>query len=424
LVFYHFFHPDDVAGARQFSDLAEEQARRGWEVTAVTSNRACHDAKVRFPRRESWRGVDVRRVFRPAWPQARALPRLGNSAFLLGAWSAAIPTLPPADAAVIGSDPAFAPLLALALRAARRRLAILHWCFDLYPEAIVADRLSEREAVGSRERRASGPALARPLVLVAGRMVAAAYRACDVLVDLGPTMRARLAAAAGGARRHETLTPWALTEPPAPLVPDARLRAALFPGARLALLYAGTLGRAHDFELFLALARACRERSGRAIQLCFASRGNRQAELEAALRPDDVNVSLAPFASEAELEARLGAADLHLVSLRPEWAGVVVPSKLYGSLAAGRPVLYAGPEDSEIAALVRELGVGLCLARQDDVPRVAARLEALAADPAPLAGWQARAHAAYGARFSKRIVNDRWDGLLREVVASRRALSP
>jgi hypothetical protein len=55
---------------------------------------------------------------------------------------------------------------------------------------------------------------------------------------------------------------------------------------------------------------------------------------------------------------------------------------------------------------------------------VAARLEALAADPAPLAGWQARAHAAYGARFSKRIVNDRWDGLLREVVASRRALSP
>jgi colanic acid biosynthesis glycosyl transferase WcaI len=404
LVFYHFFPPDEVAGARQFGDLAAEQARRGWQVTAVTSNRAWSDPRARFPARGSFQGAEVRRVFRPAWPQARALPRLMNSGFLLGAWAARLPFLPSPDAVVIGSDPAFAALLAPVIRWARPRAAILHWCFDVYPEAIAAEG-------------ASGPLGA--LVPVARRLMAAAYRSCDVLVDLGPAMRARFAEYRSGTRQ-ETLTPWALAESAEPAAPSPEARAALFPGARLALLYAGTLGRAHDFELLLALARACRVRSGRAITFALACRGNRAGDLRAALGADDVNVALLPFAAETELEARLGAADMHVVSLRPEWAGVVVPSKFFAALGAGRPVLYAGPGSSEIAGWIRELGVGLHLGGAGDVASVAAGLHVLADGPAALAALQARAHAAYAARFSRRIINDRWDTLLRSAVAVRR----
>jgi glycosyltransferase involved in cell wall biosynthesis len=412
LLYYHFFHPSDVVSARQFSDLGAEQAARGWEVTAVTSDRAWHDPALRYPPRERWRGVEIHRVHRPAWPQSRALTRLGNSAYLLGAWAHHSRTLPPVDAIVIGSDPAFAALLALPLARLRPRTPIVHWCFDLYPEAI--------EAEGKGAGAGAGSSLTALGVPVARRLMAAAYRRCDTLVDIGSTMRRRLAAY-GTPARHATLPPWALVEPERPSPIDLAARAALFPAeTRLALLYAGTMGRAHDFELLLELARACRARSGRAIGFCFACRGNRLDELRAAVRAEDVNVTFAPFGTEAELPARLAAADLHVVSLRPEWQGLVVPSKFFASLAVGRPVLFAGPADSEITDWIAELGVGLAIHGPADCAAAVEALHRLALGPAELAGWQAEVHARYAESFSKLATNDRWDRLLREIVARAR----
>jgi colanic acid biosynthesis glycosyl transferase WcaI len=403
LLTYHFFHPDDVAGARQFAELAEEQVRRGWDVTVVTSNRSWRDPTVRYPAHERWNGVEIHRVFRPPWEQARPLGRLGNSAWLIPGFFLRALRLGRFDAIVIGSDPAFAPLMALGLRAAFPSTPIVHWCFDLYPEAIAAE--------GSGRARALAVGAARALMRLA-------YRRHDQLVDLGPAMGRRLARYEAGPAQ-ETLVPWAHAEPGRAAPADPEARAALFPRARLGLLYSGTLGRAHDYASFLALARACRARSGDAIGVCFSARGHRAEELRRAVGPDDTNVSFAPFADAGALEGRLQAADLHLLSLKPEWAGIVVPSKFFGSLAVGRPVIYAGPADSEIAGWIAAHDVGLHLT-PDSLASVVDRLHALLADPQALAAWQAHAVAAYERQFSKRVVNDRWDALLRGLVARRR----
>ena len=404
LVHYHFFHPDDVVSARMFSDLAVEQRRRGWEVTALTSNRSWRDPRARLPRSESWEGVAIERVFRPPWSQARALQRLGNSAFMLGAAPWRLRALGRFDAIVVGSDPSFAALVGPAFRRLDPGAALVHWCFDVYPEAILAE--------------GAIPAAAA-LAPVARRLMGAAYRRYDALVDIGPRMQERLAAYDSGARQ-ETLVPWALTEAERPVAVDAATRAALYPRAKLALLYSGTMGKAHDFEPFLALARACRARAGDAVALCFAVRGNRSDELRAAVRPDDTNVTLAPFAEETALPARLAAADVHLVSLRPDWAGVVVPSKFFASLAIGRPIIYAGPAESEIARWIAAHDLGLHLTPAT-VDAVAERLHRLADDPGALARWRENALAVYRREWSKRVTNDRWDALLREVCAARAA---
>ncbi|HEY6476209.1 MAG TPA: hypothetical protein VI456_06470, partial [Polyangia bacterium] len=282
--------------------------------------------------------------------------------------------------------------------------ALVHWCFDLYPEAIAAEGAN---------------AAVRALVPVAQRLMTWSYGAYDELCDIGPRMRERLAAYGPAAQR--TAVPWALAEPTRPAIAQPRVRAELYPRARLALLYSGTMGRAHDHRAFLALARACRARSGDAVGFCFSSRGNRQEELRAAVTPADSNVSFVPFADEQALEARLGAADLHLVSLQPEWAGIVVPSKFFGSLAVGRPVLYAGPGDSEIARWVAEHDVGLNLPDGGDLAAVVDRLHALIDDPAALARWQGNAFAVYQRAFSKKVINDGWDQSLRALVARRSA---
>jgi colanic acid biosynthesis glycosyl transferase WcaI len=402
LLAYHFFHPDDVVSARMFTDLAREQQRRGWEVSVVTSNRLWHDPRARLPRHENWEGVQIHRVFRPPLSQARPIERLGNSAWMGAAWWLRGLSLGRFDAIVIGSDPAFSPLLSLALRPTHGNAALVHWCFDLYPEAIAAEGAS---------------AAAGLLTPVARRLMGAAYRKYDALVDIGPRMRERLAAYQTGVRQ-ETLVPWALAESDRPQPIDGAARAELFGDARLALLYSGTMGRAHDFELFVRLARACRARSGDRIRICFAARGNRFDDLRRAVEPEDRNITLAPFAEEGALQRRLAGADMHMVSLRADWAGLVVPSKFFASLAIGRPILYAGPADSEIARWIAEYDLGLHLT-DGNVDAVAERLHHLTDDAAALGRWRDNALAVYRREWSKQVTNDRWDALLRELIAAR-----
>ena len=396
LVLYHFFHPDQVVSARILSDFAAEQARRGWDVTALTCNRQHGDDSVSFPPEEIWQDVRIRRVFRPAWSQKKPLPRLGNSAWLLSAWFLETQRLGDFDAIVFGSDPSFAASIAIPLRAVRPRTPLIHWCLDVFPDA------GEAEWTGAT-RLLSPPARA---------LMSAAYRCCDVVADLGPCMRERLERY-GGSPRRETLTPWALVEPEHPAEPDPAVRRALFGDAKIGLLYAGSMSRSHDFESLLELARACRARAGDEIAVCFACTGTNLPRLEAAVRPDDTNVRFAPFADEATVERRFEAADFHLGSLRPDFTGIVVPSKFFAALAVGRPFIFAGAADASISEWIRELDVGFVLepGRADDV---AGRLMVLR-DPTAMQAARERAFAAYQTRFSKRLINDRWTALLARV---------
>jgi colanic acid biosynthesis glycosyl transferase WcaI len=290
------------------------------------------------------------------------------------------------------------------------RTVLAHWCFDVYPEVIAADS------------GAGGP---RALVPMARAMMAAAYGRCDAVVDLGPRMRERLGEYSTLAER-QTLVPWALTEPAATSSnADPATRRQLFGEAALGLLYSGTLGRAHDFGAFLKLARACRIRHGDLVALCFCTRGHGLDELQRSLRPEDSNIRVLSFSTEDELQTRLLSADVHLLSLRQNWSGLVVPSKFFGALAAGRPVLYCGPIDSDIDRWIRQFGVGWNMQSSDGVD-IVRLLEQLARSPGELQAAQRRARATYHAHFRKDLTLDRWDALLRTLVARRRngALPP
>jgi glycosyltransferase involved in cell wall biosynthesis len=394
LVLYHFFHPDAVVSAQILSGFAEEQARRGWDVTALTCNRSHADGGPTYPAEEEWNGVKIHRVFRPAWSQKRPLPRMGNSAWLLSAWFLKARSLGDFDAIVLGSDPTFAATLAIPLRRARPRTPIIHWCLDVFPDA------GEAEWTGAT----------RLFVPPMRALMSAAYRACDVVADLGPCMRERLERY-GDAPRRFTFTPWSLVEPEVPAEPDPTVRRELFGDAKLGLLYAGSMSRPHDYESLLELARACRARAGDEIAVCFACTGTNLPALKAAVRPDDTNVRFAPFADEAGLAQRLGAADYHLGSLRPEYTGIAVPSKFFAALAVARPFIFAGTSDASVARWIRELDVGLVI-EPGQVAQAAEHLLAARNDPAAIRASRARALAAYRAHFSKRLVNDRWAALL------------
>lgn len=400
-ILYHFFHPDDVVSSQLFSGLAADLAQRGWEVEALTSNRSCHGERSYQPRTEVWQGVRIHRIWRPAWKQASGKGRILNALWMIVAWSRLALRRPGRlpDVLFLGTDPVLSVLVAGVVKTLRPQVQIVHWAYDLYPEAAVADGILPGN---------SG------FVRCLQRLLHWAYGSCDLIADLGRCMRQRLQCYSPGCRQI-TLPPWALTEPAAVCRADPELRQRLFGPARLTLLYSGNFGRAHEFVDFLALARRLR---GTGIEFGFAVRGNRVADLRAAVTPEDGNIRFLPFAAEAELASHLATGDIHLASLRRHWTGIVVPSKFFGSLAAGRPVLFSGESDSCLSHWIQQLGVGWRVT-PDSVNEIADQLLHLAEHPGDLSRLQAHCFDVYHAHFSRRRIVDVFDQEMRALLQRR-----
>ena len=400
-VLYHYFYPDDVVSARHFSDLCEGLQQRGWEVVAKPCHRGCRDEAATYPRVETWKGIFIRRVWRPAFIQATGRGRLLNAVWMIAFWTLSCRRVSRTrrEAMIVGTDPILSVMVARFWKFFKPSCRIAHWCFDLYPEAAVAEGMFRPESRFIRFLK---------------RRLKKAYASCDLIVDLGPCM-AELLAKYRSPAGTETLVPWALVEPAEPVEPDPPTRRELFGETSLGLLYSGSFGRAHSCEEFVDLARVLRGDSG--IQFNFAARGNRFEELKASVPPEDSNIRFAGFAPESELEKRLGACDIHMVSLRPEWTGTVVPSKFFGALATGRVVLFSGSPKSAIARWIEEYRVGWVLT-PDNLPAVADALRKLAADPTELRAMHARCHAVYQRHFRKSLILDRWDASLKQMVGS------
>jgi glycosyltransferase involved in cell wall biosynthesis len=391
-LFYHVFYPSDNVSARHYADLTRGLHDRGWDVSVSAANRDYPDGSRTYPIRENWSGVKIRRVWRPNWNQSRNFGRLGNAAWMIAAWSLrALKLWDRPDVVIIGTDPILSVLAAIPWRLSG--VKVVHWGFDIYPECAIADGM-----------------LCKRSMLVRSIEVALswAYRSCHLIADIGPCMRELLKPYVHTVHM-ETLTPWALVEPESTIDPDPGVRQELFGDAALGLLYSGTFGRAHSYEELLALARQMRNDS---VAFCFAGRGNRADQLKAAITSEDANIRIAGFAAESELEKRLGAADVHLASLQPEWTGTVVPSKFFGSLAIGRPVVFAGSPEAAISRWVKQYDVGWLLTK-DNIPDVASELRKLAADRVKLRHMQERCQRVYREHFSRHHVVDEWDRQLR-----------
>jgi glycosyltransferase involved in cell wall biosynthesis len=396
LVLYHYFHPDDVVSAQLYADLCTGLGDRGWDVTVMPCNRGWGDETAQYPLRDEWRGLHIRRIWRPAFRQATTAGRLLNAAWMILAWSLVALWRKP-DVLIVGTDPIFSVLTVLPWRLLSPHTKIFHWCFDLHPEAAIAEGM-----VSSNH----------PTVRLLRPILRRAYRNCHLHGSLGACMTERLKTYTTKVP-IELLTPWALAEPEAPLPVDPGERQTVCGDAGLALMYSGNFGMAHEAELFLALARRLRQHPD--IRFVFSVRGNRSEELMRSVTPEDTNVSFIGFAPQDRLQQRLSAADIHMVSLRAGYEGTVVPSKFQGALAAGRPILYSGPKRSAVSEWINEHGLGWSLAT-DNLEQIAQALIRLKDDPAERLALNRHCFEVYQAQFSRAAVIDRLDSDLLQLI--------
>jgi len=179
--------------------------------------------------------------------------------------------------------------------------------------------------------------------------------------------------------------------------------------------YSGNLGRVHDLEPVLAIADALRTEP-RFVFVFVGGGAQRQALEDVAVSRGLTNVQFRPAQPRARLAESLALGDAHLVTLLPGCERYVFPSKLYGIAAVGRPVVFIGPRDCELARLVtgRDLGVAH---ERSQTTAIASSLRALADDPTRRAR-----HAAAAQKFSAEsggadAAAARWDALFLPVRA-------
>jgi colanic acid biosynthesis glycosyl transferase WcaI len=400
-----FAWPDHAATGQLLSDLAEDLAAGGWQVTVLTG-RARYDGGAPLSREERHAGVHYLRVGPAGQRRHGTAGRLAAYAgyLLAAAWRLARLSRP--DVVVAMTDPPLLHAVALAV-GALRGFATVWWVQDLYPELAVRLGMLRRGSVGHR--------------LLAG-VAASAARRCRRVVVLGPAMARAVVAAGARPDAVEVLHNGCDAGAVRPVAAECNpLRGELGLEGRFVVLYSGNLGRVHAFEGLIGAIRELRADEG--IAFVFVGGGKRFPPVRAALGASGCrNVRFLDYFPRERLAQSLSLGDVSLVTEAPEAIGCVVPSKTYGVLASGRPVLFLGSPASDVAAIVREAGCGLTVA-PGDAGAIAGAVRHLREHPQEVAALGARARAAAETLYDRPLAAARWNELLRGVLPPPRRVA-
>lgn len=335
-----FYYPDHSATAQMLTDIAEGLALAGQEVAVLTSRMGYEDPAARFLPRERVNGVEIHRVattrFGRSFLPGRLVDYLSFYVTSLGALAGLARR---GDIVVIKTDP---PLLSALLGPAARLKGakVVNWLQDIFPETAAE--------LGVRVARSPLGTLLRTL---RNRSV----RAADMNVAIGPAMARRLKLMGARDTRLTILENFCDDAAIRPVGrKDNLLRAEWgFTADDFIVGYSGNLGRAHDVETFLGAAEQLRDRPD--IHFLFIGGGHLRAQLETeAQRRGLSSIRTRPYQAREALAQSLSVADVHWASLQPSLEGLILPSKLYGIAAAGRPLIMVGDPEGDIGRWVRQ----------------------------------------------------------------------
>jgi len=282
-----------------------------------------------------------------------------------------------------------------------RKTRHIYWSMDLHPDASLAlGRMSTRSPV------------ARSLSWLSGFV----YRRADLVVVLGPYMADRIALKDVPPERIATIPVWNQRDEVYPTPRDANaLRKALGLEGAFVAMYSGNLGLAHSFDEFIEAARRLRDRTD--IVFLFVGEGPRLGEVKVARDEERLeNIRLLDYVPRAQLQASLALADVHLISMRSEMTGIVVPGKLYGAMAAGRPAVFVGPEHCESADTIKAAGCGITVTPGDSEGLVAALLH-LFKNPSLARRMGEKGRSAFLTAHERKLCCTHWYELIGELLA-------
>jgi colanic acid biosynthesis glycosyl transferase WcaI len=334
------FHPDVVSSGQHLTDLAVALAERGHDVTVVTSRRAYDDSAKTFPKRETWRGIKIYRVFNTGFGKRAKWRRAADFLTFLISCCGRLILLPKPDVVVALTSPPLVSVIAAAF-AKLRGAKFCYWIMDLNPdEAIAAGWLSPDSFAAKWLERLSRFSL---------------RRAAKVVV-LDKFMQQRILAKDIPADKIAVIPPWSHdSEVKFDAVGRAQFRKTHGLENKFVIMYAGNHSPCHPLDTILAAAKTLAA-SEPEIHFAFVGGGSEHRRVkEFAAENNLPNVLCLPYQPLEQLAGVLSAADLHLVVMGDPFVGLVHPCKAYNLLRVNAAILYMGPRPSHISEILDEL---------------------------------------------------------------------
>lgn len=414
------------------SDLAFALAKSGNNISIITSRQLYDSPETRLPSRETVAGVSVHRMWTSHFGRHNLLGRAIDylTFYLSAAWTLWRVSRR-GDVIVAKTDP---PMLsAVTAPIARiRRAKLVNWLQDLFPEVLEAldvDRKSMRRMAYKFMRSLRNRSL----------------RYARMNIVIGERMAERLARFDVPLERIRIIPNWAdgAFVMPCPHAANPLRREWGLEG-KFVIGYSGNLGRAHEFDtLMKAIAHLEKDRKAipvarnvvaqndnasrpavisadtspptRDVVWLFIGGGAlyRRLQAEVAAR-GFISVQFRPYQPREHLAESLSAPDVHLVSLRPELEGLIVPSKYYGIAAVGRPAIFVGDADGEIARILEAEAVGRTVMPGDGAG-LAALVRTFVANPTLTQEMGRRARSAFERGFDIPVAVAAWEKTLAAV---------
>ena len=361
LLLNQFFWPDSAATSQLLTDLARGLKERGHKVSVI-----CADGHYALKNEAGDPDVEVRRVKAVPFVRGKLGRALSYASFFLSAGLFGLFSLRP-DLVITLTTPPLLSVIGTLIKSFRGSRHFI-WEMDVYPD--VAVDLNYIKAAGLLDR-------------VTGIAADYSRRKADGILALGHCMRRRLIGRGIPAEKIHVAENWADGRV---IVPTPRPRER----SELVLLYSGNLGLAHDVATISAGMKALKEDAR--FRFVFAGGGPSREQLESWCQTENIrSAEFRRYSQREKLAESLGSGDIGLVTQRESCLGSVVPSKIYGLLAAGRPVLFIGPKDSTVSQIIERFNCGWQVDNGDSAALIEL-LKSLAVAPAKVwvAGQRAR----------------------------------
>jgi UDP-GlcNAc:undecaprenyl-phosphate/decaprenyl-phosphate GlcNAc-1-phosphate transferase len=395
LVFNRSYHPDVEATGQLLTELCSDLARdRDVHVITGMPNFVAVEGR-RLLQTDFHLGVEVTRVRNIRFTKKSMIGRaFGLLTYMLLAFWAGLRSRRP-QVIIVETDPPFLGLMG-AILAHWHGCPLIYYVQDLYPEV--------------------GLALGRLRPGVVTRLLhwstQIGLRAANRVIVLGEDMRSKILARGIPMQKITIVSNWADTELIRPKSVVARPNIVDAETKPLTVMYSGNLGLSQNLD---SLLDAARELQAQPVRFVLIGEGAAKPGLEARANEWRLeNVSFLPYCPKVELGDSLASADVHLIPLRRGLAGAIVPSKLYGIMAAGVPFIAAVDADSEVARVAETTGAGL-LIEPDSAPDLVNAIRWCFENRAQLAAMGLRGREEAETRFSRPVCVRKIDRVIASV---------